>query len=88
MIRPSARGSAEGFGKASKIENNVILAAHSNALPRPPSLPYNSAHTHPVLGVVFHSTVQNVDIVAFDYSLVASLGMLLTQDMQPTGNSE
>lgn len=62
-------GSAEGFGKAFKIENNVILAAHSNALPKPPSLPYNSAHAHPVLGVVFGNTIQNVGIVAFDYSL-------------------
>lgn len=74
MIRPCGRGSAEGFGKAFKIENNVILAAHSNALPRPPSLPQDSAHTLPVLGVVFHNTIQNVAIVAFDYSLSSITG--------------
>lgn len=69
MIRACGRGSAEGFGKVFKIENNIILAADSDALPRPPSLPQDSAHPHPVLGVVFHNTIQNVDIVAFDYSL-------------------
>lgn len=88
MIRPCGRGSAEAFGKAFKIENNIILAADSNALLRSPSLPHDSAHPHSLLGVVFHHTIQNVDIVAFDYSLGSVTGNIVDNDMQPTGNSE
>lgn len=71
MIRPCGRGSAKRFEKAFKIENNVILAAYSDALP---PLPQDSAHADPLLRVVFHNTMQNVDIVAFDYSLGSITG--------------
>lgn len=68
MIRLCDRGSAEGLEKAFKWKM-YFLAVSSNALLRPPSLPHYAAHTNPVLRVVFHNRGQNVDIVAFDYSL-------------------
>lgn len=74
MVRPCGRGSTEAFGKAFKIGNNIVLAADSNVLLRPPSLPDDSAQPHRVLGVVFHNTIQNVDIVALDYSLGSITG--------------
>lgn len=76
VIRPCGRGSAEGFERLSN-RKCCIFQQYLQCSPRPFSLPRYAAHTDPGLGVMFHNMSQNVDIVAFDYSLSSITGSVV-----------